>query len=49
VVEKNYLLTIFIALFALGFLTEVLLVVQKGLVFFSIFYPLLYFPGVQRK
>jgi len=49
VVEKNYLLTIFIALFALGFLTEVILVVQKGLVFFSIFYPLLYFPGVQRR
>jgi O-antigen ligase len=49
IVEKNYLLFIFIMLFALGFLTEGLLLVQKGLVFFSIFYPLLYFPGVQKK
>ncbi len=49
IVEKNYLLFIFIMLFALGFLTEVILLVQKGIVFFSIFYPLLYLPGIQRK
>jgi O-antigen ligase len=47
--ERDYLLLIFIAILALGFVTEVILLVQKGIVFFSIFYPLLYLPTVSKK
>ncbi len=47
--EKNGLLIMFMAILFLGFFTEVLLGVQKGLVFFSIFFPLLYLPPGENK
>lgn len=42
--EKNWILQMFIVIMVVGFLSEVLLSVQKGIVFFSIFFPLLYIP-----
>lgn len=47
--EGNWLLIMFLVILFLGFLTEVLFDVQKGLVFFSVFFPILYLPHTEKE
>jgi O-antigen ligase len=43
---RNWLMIMFITVMLMGYLTEAILSVQKGVVFFSFFFPLLYlYPG----
>lgn len=47
--RRNWLMALFISIMLLGYLSEAVLSVQKGVVFFSFFFPLLYlYPGREK-
>ena len=47
--EKNYDYTIFLLIIILNFTTESVLETQSGIVFFSLFNTLFFFPMVRQK